>query len=156
MPDDHQDDSPDDHEKDHEHRPRDQGQDQAAPGEEGATPAGEPEASQEAPQELAEDTPPLRSMPPGPPVPPSISYSIYVPYLRAWRESRGFSREALAARTLEAGRPAISLYTLRHIENYGRPARPGTVTRLARALGLTVDDLLHLDPFTLPPTPPAP
>lgn len=87
----------------------------------------------------------------GPPSGPSVGDSVAIPYLRAWRAVRGLTRAQLCARTAAGSEKPLTENTVLSIERKGRPARLSTAIRLARALGISVDELLHTDPFKLPP-----
>ncbi len=65
-----------------------------------------------------------------------------LPRLRALRESRGYSQEALA-RLAGLSRPTLS-----HLEAGMRGAQPSTVERLARALDVDPRDLLAAPPVS--------
>lgn len=70
---------------------------------------------------------------------PKEARGVYLPYLRAWRRAKDFSLAELASR---AGTGAA---TLSHIEN-GKIARFETLEKLAKALNLTREQLLHQRP----------
>jgi hypothetical protein len=98
-----------------------------------------------------EQAPPPATPPAVPaPAPAPMRHLLPVPYLRAWRGWRGYTRPELRARTAAQGH-AVSLDTMRAIEARGHPATPTTVKRLADALGISMDALLHTDPTKLPP-----
>jgi len=63
-----------------------------------------------------------------------------LPYLRAWRERQSFGLRELAR---EAGLNQATLYNLEVLE---RPAQPKTVRALARALGITVQQIRRAPP----------
>lgn len=63
-----------------------------------------------------------------------------LPHLRAWRERQSYGLRELAR---EAGLNQATLYRL---EVLGTPAQPRTVRVLARALGITVQQLRQAPP----------
>lgn len=65
--------------------------------------------------------------------------SIAVPYLRAWRIERGLTQGQLADKA-GVGRSSIT-----NTENGGKVS-PLTISRLAKALGITQAQLLDEDP----------
>lgn len=69
----------------------------------------------------------------------AASKGIPIPYLRAWREWRALEQVELAKR---AGITATTISRLEH----GATARIGTVAKLAAALGIDRENLLHSEP----------
>jgi transcriptional regulator with XRE-family HTH domain len=65
---------------------------------------------------------------------------ITVPYLNAWRATRGLSQVELATRA------DLSLSTVSRTEQGGKVSLPNAV-KLARALGVSVNDLKSTDPL---------
>jgi transcriptional regulator with XRE-family HTH domain len=63
--------------------------------------------------------------------------SIHLPYLRALRQGKGLSQKELG----ELAR--VSPGTVFRVENGLRGAYPGTVRKLATALGVAPEELLH-------------
>jgi DNA-binding XRE family transcriptional regulator len=63
-----------------------------------------------------------------------------LPHLRAWRQHQSFGQRELAQ---IAGLNQATLYNL---EVLGRPAQPKTVRALARALGISVQQLRQVPP----------
>ncbi len=66
-----------------------------------------------------------------------------LPRLRAWREKRGMSQEALSEKA-DVSRDSISSY-----ERGVREAHPGTAKKLARALGVDVKSLVDMEKVEL-------
>lgn len=67
------------------------------------------------------------------------STGVHIPFLRAWREWRALEQVELAKR---AGITATTISRLEH----GATARIGTVAKLAAALGIDRENLLHSEP----------
>jgi transcriptional regulator with XRE-family HTH domain len=64
-----------------------------------------------------------------------------VPYLRGWRADRGMTQEELAQKA------QVARGTIIRAEN-GAPVNVRTLSRLAKALGLNVNELRTVDPDT--------
>lgn len=62
------------------------------------------------------------------------------PPLKVWREHRGLSRAALAAKA------GLTPGHIGHLETGRRHGTPDTLRRLATALDVTVDDLVPIEP----------
>jgi DNA-binding XRE family transcriptional regulator len=65
-----------------------------------------------------------------------------LPHLRAWREYQSFGQRELA---VLAGLNQATLYNIEVLE---RPAQPKTVRALAKALGITVQQIRRQPPTT--------
>jgi alkylhydroperoxidase family enzyme len=63
-----------------------------------------------------------------------------LPHLRAWREYQSFGLREVARMA------DLNQATLYNIEVLGRPAQPRTVRTLAKALGITVQQLRQAPP----------
>lgn len=70
---------------------------------------------------------------------PNDLNAITLPYLRAWRIRRGLLQAELAERA------KVTPATISRLETGGK-VRLGTVARLAEALGVSREDLLHSEP----------
>ena len=64
---------------------------------------------------------------------------VTVPFLRAWREWKALEQSELGKRA------RITSTTISRLEN-GASARLGTIAKLADALGITREQLLHSQP----------
>jgi transcriptional regulator with XRE-family HTH domain len=64
---------------------------------------------------------------------------IYLPHLRAWRADQGLTQRELAEKA------GVSVGTVLRAEA-GGPMRVNNIAKLARALGISVHDLRHVDP----------
>ena len=71
---------------------------------------------------------------------PYADRGITVPYLSAWRATRGHSQVELATRA------DLSISTVARSEQGGKVSLPNAV-KLARALGVSVNDLQRTDPL---------
>lgn len=65
--------------------------------------------------------------------------AITLPYLRAWRFRRGLLQSELATKA------GVTPATISRLEQGGK-VRLGTVARLAEALGISREELLHSEP----------
>ena len=63
-----------------------------------------------------------------------------LPHLREWREHQSFGQREIARLA------GVNQATLYNLEVLGRPAQPKTVRLLARALGITVQQLRQAPP----------
>lgn len=70
-----------------------------------------------------------------------------LPHLRAWRLHRGYSLKDLSARTATGGERPIAHVSISRIESGARKAGWDTITRLAEALDVDRQTLMH----TVPP-----
>lgn len=75
---------------------------------------------------------------------------IALPYLRAWRNARFLTMRDLASVS------KVGTRTINELEHGRRQANFATVGRLARALGLTPEQLAWVNPEQAPPAPTAP
>ncbi len=75
---------------------------------------------------------------------PSVQRGIPVPYLRAWRLYHAMTQEELAR---AAG---VSHATIRSGE-HGENIRQSSARKLAAALGISVEQFLHVNPASRPP-----
>lgn len=66
---------------------------------------------------------------------------IYVPYLREWRADKGLTQEQLAERA------DVTRGTVMRAES-GKAVNVVTLAKLAKALGISVHELRHVDPST--------
>ena len=69
-----------------------------------------------------------------------------LPHLRAWREHQSFGQREIA------GLAGLNQATLYHLEVLGRPAQPRTVRALAKALGISVQQLRQAPPLSPRPS----
>lgn len=70
-----------------------------------------------------------------------------LPYLHAWRQYKGLSQRELSEYTrAEDGTKPVPYSQISRIESQGQHVTPGTIRKLADALGISREDLINVDP----------
>lgn len=73
-----------------------------------------------------------------------VANRLAMKHLRAWRQWKGMSQDALKEKS------GVAISTISKLETGERTANYKTAGTLARALGITMEQLLHVDPEKQP------